>query len=136
MPMQKSAPAANPQAYVASLRGWQQRYVHALRQTVLGAAPLREAIKWGHLVYFSNGPVLLVRAEEQRVLFGFWRGQRLRGIEPRLKAGGKYEMATLVLVENTPLAQSTVIDLVQEAVALNATLGDPTNLSARDARTP
>ena len=49
----------------------------------------------GPLVYFANGPVLLIRAEEERVLFGFWRGQRLREIEPRLKPGGKYEMATL-----------------------------------------
>src|SRR5690606_36845288 len=38
------------------------------------AAPLDESIKWGHLVYQSNGPVLLIRAEARRVLFGFWRG--------------------------------------------------------------
>ena len=44
-------------------------------------------MKWGHLVYLSNGPVLLIRAEEKRVLFGFWRGKRLREIAPRLKAG-------------------------------------------------
>ena len=62
-----------------------------------------EVIKWGHLVYFSNGPVFLVRAEDERVLFGFWRGQSLRDIEPRLRGGGKYEMATLELVEGTPL---------------------------------
>ena len=136
MPMKKSAPAANPQAYVASLSGWQQAYVQALRQAVLAAAPLGETIKWGHLVYFSNGPVLLIRAEAQRVLFGFWRGQRLRGIEPRLKASGKYEMATLVLVENTPLERAGVVDLVKEAVALNGALGDPTNLNALHAQTP
>lgn len=130
MPMKKSAPAAHPDAYVATLSGWQQRYVQALREAVLGAAPLSEVIKWGHLVYFSNGPVLLIRAEEKRVLFGFWRGQRLRGIEPRLKPGGKYEMATLVLVEGSPLARSTVVALVKEAVALNAALGDPTSLAA------
>lgn len=130
MPMQKSIPAANPDAYVASLGGWQQRYVQALRSAVLGAAALQEVIKWRHLVYFSNGPVLLIRAEEKRVLFGFWRGQRLRGIEPRLKPGGMYEMATLVLLEGSPLERSTVIALVNEAVALNASLGDPTILPA------
>lgn len=129
MPMQKSAPAGHPDAYVASLSGWRQRYVQALREAVLSAAPLSEVIKWGHLVYFSNGPVLLIRAEEERVLFGFWRGQRLRGIEPRLKPGGKYEMATLGLVEGSPLARSTVVALVKEAVALNAALGDPTRLA-------
>ena len=89
---------------------------------------LREIIKWGHLVYFANGPVLLIRAEDKRVLFGFWRGQRLRDIEPRLKPGGKYEMATLELVEETPLERETVVELVREAVALNAAHGDPTDL--------
>jgi hypothetical protein len=100
-----------------------------LRAAVISAAPLQEVIKWGHLVYFSHGPVLLIRAEDERLLFGFWRGQRLRDIEPRLKPGGKYEMATLEIVENTPLDQSMVIALVKAAVALNALHGDPTQLS-------
>ena len=128
MPMKKSIAAENPDAYVASLSGWQRRFAEALRATVVDTAPLREVVKWGHLVYFSNGPVLLIRAEEKRVLFGFWRGKRLRGIEPRLKPGGKYEMATLELVEGTPLDRSTVIELVKDAVALNASLDNPTTL--------
>ena len=94
------------------------------------AAPLKEVIKWGHLVYFSNGPVLLIRAEDERVLFGFWRGQRLQTIEPRLKRGGKYEMATLELVEKTSLETATIDALVEEAVALNARHGDPTDLKS------
>jgi hypothetical protein len=130
--MKQSVPAENPDAYIASLIGWRQRYAQALRSTVISTAPLREAIKWGHLVYFSNGPVLLIRTEEKRVLFGFWRGQRLRGIEPRLKPGGKYEMATLELVEETPLEHATVVALVKEAVALNSAHGDPTALGATD----
>jgi hypothetical protein len=127
--MQKAIPAASPDAYVASLSGWRQRYTAALRAAVLEAGGLREEIKWGHLVYFTNGPVMLIRAEEQRVLLGFWRGQRLRGIEPRLKPGGKYEMATLVLLEHTPLDRAVVCALIDEAVALNATLGNPTTLA-------
>lgn len=130
MPMKKSVPAENPDAYVASLSAWQRRYVEALRASTVSAAPLHEVIKWGHLVYFSNGAVLLIRAEQRRVLFGSWRGQRLQRIEPRLKPGGKYEMATLELVEATPLDRSTVVELVREAVALNATHGDPTDLRA------
>jgi len=128
--MKKSIPAESPDAYVASLGGWQRRYAEALRSTVINTAPLQEVIKWGHLVYFSNGPVLLIRAEEKRVLFGFWRGQRLQDIEPRLKSGGKYEMATLELVEETPLERSTVVELIRKAVTLNASHGDPTNLNA------
>lgn len=64
------------------------------------------------------------------MLFGFWRGQRLRTIEPRLKPGGKYEMATLQLFEQTPLAQTTVVALVKEAIDLNESLGDPTDQEA------
>jgi hypothetical protein len=124
--MKKSPAAEGPEAYLASLSGWRKRYAQALRSTVINAAPLREVIRWGHLVYFSNGPVLLIRAEGRRVLFGFWRGKHLRSIEPRLKPGGKYEMATLQLVEETPLERSTVVALVREAVALNAARGDPT----------
>ena len=130
MPMKKSVAAERPDAYIASLSGWRRRYAEALRSAVVDAAPLQERIKWGHLVYFSNGPVLLISAEERRVLFGFWRGQRLRSIEPRLKPGGKYEMATLELVEETPLERSTVVAVVKEAVALNAARGDPTDLNA------
>jgi hypothetical protein len=86
-------------------------------------------MKWGHLVYSANGPVCFIRAESQRVLFGFWRGQSLRQIEPRLKPGGKYEMATLELREGEKLAGTVARSLVAEAVALNARLGDPTDLS-------
>ncbi|HEY1147722.1 MAG TPA: DUF1801 domain-containing protein [Pseudoduganella sp.] len=123
--MKKMPLAPNPQAYLESLSGWQRSYVEALRAAVLESAPLEERVKWGHLVYFSNGPVLLIRAEEQRVLFGFWRGQRLRGIEARLKPGGKYEMATMELHEDTPFERSIAQDLVKSAVALNASLGNP-----------
>ena len=78
--------------------------VEALRAAATREKALEERIKWGHLVYFANGPVLLIRAEESRVLFGFWRGQRLREIEPRLKPGGKYEMATLELHEGDTIS--------------------------------
>ena len=87
--MKKIVPIENPDAYVDSLDGWQREQVTALRKAVRGVAALGEDIKWGHLVYTDEGPVLLIRAEANRVLFGFWRGQRLKSIEPRLKAGGK-----------------------------------------------
>lgn len=86
---------------------------------------LTEVVKWGHLVYLAGGPVLLIRAEEQRVLLGYWRGQRLREIEPRLRPGGKYEMATVELREGDSVAPATVRRLTREAMRLNAELGDP-----------
>jgi len=127
--VKKLTPAADPEAYVAALEGWQLRCVESLRATVRASSKFEEVVKWGHLVYLSNGPVLLIRAEAHRVLFGFWRGQRLHTIEKRLKPGGKYEMATLELRENTSVDSAIVRRLTKEAVALNATLGNPTKAS-------
>jgi len=124
--MKKSTPTANPDAYVAALSGWQLPCVETLREGVRSSAKLDEVIKWGHLVYFSNGPVLLIRAEESRVLFGFWRGKRLTGIDERLKPSGKYEMATLELREGMSISAAKVRRLTKEAVAINASVGDPT----------
>jgi hypothetical protein len=129
MGMNAGAPAAaDPDSYVAALTGWQRGTVEELRAAVRGAAPLEERIKWTHLVYFTDGPVLLIRAEAGRVLLGFWRGKRLRALEPRLKASGKYEMATIVLRPGDNVPAETVTALVREAVRLNAELGDPTSL--------
>ncbi len=126
--MKKSIPPASPEAYVSGLTGWQRETVQGLRAAVVASAKLDEVIKWGHLVYLSDGPVLLIRAEDQRVLLGFWRGQRLRELEARLKPGGKYEMATLVLRENDAIGASIVRRLVRAAVKFNETLGDPTDI--------
>ena len=127
--MKKITPAANPAAYVAALDGWRKILVARLRTQVRRAAKFEEVIKWGHLVYRLNGPALLIRAEADRVLFGFWRGQRLRTIEPRLKPGGKYEMATLDLREGDTLAPAVARRLAAEAAALNTRLGDPSDVA-------
>ena len=124
--MKKSVPAASPDEYVESLSGWRRACVEHLRANVRAASDVEEQVKWGHLVYSSNGPVLLIRAEESRVLFGFWRGQRLRAIESRLEPGGKYEMATVELREGDPIDPAIVRRLVGEAARLNESLGNPT----------
>jgi hypothetical protein len=126
--MKKTISAASPDAYVAALSGWQRVMVEKLRAAVRSSAAVVEVIKWGHLVYLSNGPVLLIRSEEHRVLFGFWRGRRLREICPLLKPGGKYEMATRELRENDGIDAAMVRRLTKAAVQLNETLGDPTNV--------
>ena len=128
--MKKQTSATSPAAYVSALPQWQQGTVKKLRAAVKRAGDLEETIKWGHLVYRAHGPVLLIRAEERRVLFGFWRGKRLRDLEPRLKPGGKYEMATWELHETDQVKAAIIEQLVRRAMDLNQQLGDPT------ARTP
>jgi hypothetical protein len=129
--MRKTKPAADPDAYVRALTGWRRDCVETLRAAVRKVRGLDETVKWGHLVYASNGPVLLIRAEDERVLFGFWRGQRLRAIEPRLKPGGQYEMATLELREGDAVTPAVAARLAREAVRLNAEEGDPTRVPRR-----
>jgi hypothetical protein len=105
------------------------RELETLRGAVLAAGKLEERIKWGHLVYSSNGPVLLIRAEEKRVLFGFWRGKRLRSLDDRLKASGKYEMATITLGEGDKVTAAEAKRLARAAIGLNRELGDPTDVA-------
>lgn len=124
--MDRKPPAASPDAYVRSLRGWKRECVRTLRTAVAGAANFDEAIKWGHIVCSHDGPVLLIRAEAERVLFGFWRGKRLRKIEPRLRASGKYEMATQEFRKGDKADPAIAALLAKEAAALNRKLGDPT----------
>ena len=107
--MKKSAPAASPAEYVSSLSGWQRARVEFLRAIVTSLPNLEERIKWGHLVYTFNGP-------------------RLREIENRLKPGGKYELATIELHDGDELETAVVRRLVEEAVALNESLDDPTHV--------
>ncbi|WP_332679180.1 hypothetical protein, partial [Brevundimonas sp.] len=67
-----------------------------------------------------------------RIVFGFWRGQRLRDIEPGLKPGGQYEMASVILREGETVDPETVVALTRTALALNADLGDPTKIPKKE----
>lgn len=118
-------PAASPTAYVAALSGWRKTLVASLRRATRAGGTLTEEIKWGHLMYSAGGPVLYIRAEETLVYFGFWRGQQLVKMEPRLKPGGRYDMASMKLLEGHRIAPAQVTKLVKAAIALNRKLGDP-----------
>ena len=124
--MKRTPPAASPDAYVQALTGWRRERVEMLRAAALAAGPELELIKWGHIVMLANGPALLIRAEEDRILYGFWRGKRLLHLDPRLTGTSKYEMASLELREDTLLDPEIAAALAREAVALNRQLGDPT----------
>ena len=124
--MAMTGPAAeSPDAYITALSGWQRERAAMMRAAIMAAAPFEETIKWTNLVFMANGPCVLIRAEEHRVLLGFWRGKRLRGVDPRIKASGKYELGNLVMTETTGVAPETVEALAAEAFRLNAELGNP-----------
>ena len=118
--------AANPDAYVEALSGWQRERVEILRAAVNAGAEFEEIIKWHNLVFVSNGLCILIRAEDKRVLLGFWRGKRLVHLDRRIKASGKYELANLVMAEATVIDPALITQLATAAAALNLEYGDPT----------
>ena len=124
--MAMMGPAAeSPDAYIAALSGWQRDRAEMMRAVIMAAAPFEETIKWTNLVFVANGPCILIRAEEHRVLLGFWRGKRLRDVDPRIKASGKYELGNLVMNEATRVTADEVARLAAEAFRLNTELGNP-----------
>lgn len=124
--MMKPTTATTPEQYVAEIGGWRREIVDLLRAATRSCRGVEEVLKWGHLVYLTpSGPALLIRAEDNRVLFGFWRGQRLMELEPRLKPGGKYEMATIDLREGDKISATAAKRLVRAAMELNEKLGNP-----------
>lgn len=117
--------AESPDAYIAALSGWQLERCTMMRAAITGAALFDETIKWTNLVFMANGPCILIRAEEHRVLLGFWRGKRLRELDPRIKASGKYELGNLVMTEGTEVTADEVARVAAAAYRLNIELGNP-----------
>ena len=117
--------AASADAYIAALSGWQFDLCTMLRAAVMRAASFEETIKWTNLVFMANGPCILIRAEEHRILLGFWRGKRLRELDSRIKASGKYELGNLVMNGDTAVDPTLIERMAAKAFRLNVELGDP-----------
>jgi len=121
--------AASPDAFVEELSGWKRELVAMLRAAVNAGAAFDEIIKWGNLGFVHNGVCIVIHVEDHRVVFGFFRGKRLTGIEPRIKPSGKYELGNIVFFEGDAIEPAQVERLAREAARLNDELGDPTALS-------
>ena len=126
MAMMKGEVAANPDAYVEALSGWQRPLVEMLRAAIHAGGTFIETIKWTNLLFSSNGPCLVIRAEEHRVILAMFRGKRLLHLDPRIKASGKFELANLIMGEESEVDPALIAQLGEAAAALNAELGDPT----------
>lgn len=126
MPMMKGEVAANPDAYVEVLSGWQRDYVEMLRAAIHASGAFEEGIKWTNLLFSSDGPCLVIRAEEHRVILALFRGKRLAHLDARIKPSGKFELANLIVTEPDGVEPALVTKLAREAAKLNAELGDPT----------
>ena len=128
----KMKAAASPDVFVEELSGWKRELVVLLRAAVNAGAEFDEFIKWGNLVFAHNGLAVLIHVEDHRVVFGFFRGKRLTGSEPRIKPSGKYELGNIVFFDGDAIEPTQVQWLAREAARLNDELGDPTAMSRSD----
>lgn len=126
MAMKMGEAAANPDAYVEALSGWQRPYVKMLRAAIHTGGEFSEGIKWTNLLFSHSGACLVIRAEERRVILAMFRGKRLRHLDPRIKASGKFELANLIVTDGDSVEPELVTRIAVEAAKLNAELGDPT----------
>jgi hypothetical protein len=77
-------------------------------------------------MFASNGLCVLIHVDDTRVILGFFRGKRLRALDPAIKASGKYELGNITFREGDPVDPVRIAGLAAAAAALNADLGDPT----------
>jgi hypothetical protein len=69
--------------------GWRRELVETAARGGERGAAFDEIIKWGNLGFVHNGLCVVIHVEDHRVVFGFFRGKRLTGFEPRIKPSGK-----------------------------------------------
>lgn len=118
--------AENPDAYVDALSGWQRERVGMLRSAILAGANFEQSIKWTNLLFSFSGPCLVIRAEEHRVILAVFRGKRLLDLDLGLKVSGKFELANLIMNEETEIDPAVITRLAAMAAGLNEKFGDPT----------
>ncbi len=117
---------SSPDEWYRDAQDWQKPLIATIRDSISSAAAFDQEVKYGNLFFLHAGPAMMIRHEEDRVIFGLFRGKRLRGMDSRLKASGKYELANIVLKRGDAIHAETVRQLAETAAQLNDELGDPT----------
>lgn len=111
--------------YISKLPAWQATMARKLAETIFSAAPsLVAEIKWGQPVFESNGPVCYLIGHKNHLTFGFWRGAALLDRDDRLETSGQ-KMAHMKFTQGADLQTALLSQLVQVAVELNRTRGNP-----------
>ena len=112
--------------YIASLGDWRSEVVTALVELARAAAPgAKESIKWAQPVFEDHGPFLYIKAFKNHVNFGFWRGVDLPNEAGILEGSGE-KMRHIRVTGLNDIQADVFADLVQEAVTMNRSKGDPT----------
>jgi hypothetical protein len=105
--------------------GWHREVVTKLLALARRAAPgASVSIKWAQPVFEQNGPFAFIKPAKAHVTFGFWRGAELADPDGVLEGGDR--MKHVKITSSAALDERRLEAFVREAVALNATRGNPT----------
>lgn len=129
----KPAPRTSPLRGVSveawaskKLSGWQADALRIIQALVARYAPSATAsIKWGQPVWEQNGPFAWARPAAKHFSFGFWRGAEMSDPEGRLEGEGD-RMRHVKITSAEQISELPLASYVEQAVALNAKKGDPT----------
>jgi len=113
-------------SYIAGLEEWKGEIIARVRKIILEAAPqAKESIKWAQPVYESNGPFAYIKAFNNDVNFGFWRGVDIKDPKGLLQGSGS-KMRHVKITSINDIDESIFVDFIRQAIELNQVKGDPT----------
>jgi hypothetical protein len=113
-------------SYIAGLEEWKGEIIARVRKIILEAAPqAKESIKWAQPVYESNGPFAYIKAFNNDVNFGFWRGVDIKDPKGLLQGSGS-KMRHVKITGINDIDESIFVDFIRQAIELNQVKGDPT----------
>ncbi len=114
--------------YIASLEPWQMEIVARLRALLKQTdPPAIERIMWNQPVFDVNGHCFYIKAFQDHVNFGFFRGADLSDPEGLLHGSGK-QMRHIPIKKASEITDNleTLTDMIYEAMRLNLEEGDST----------
>jgi len=107
------------EAFVKEIDPGKRASVEALRKFVKKQAPqLKEAIKWGNLVWIGKDNVCWIVVYKDHVDFGFFKGAQLKDTRGLLEGTGKGLRHIKVLAPGD-IREKEYADLLKQALALD-----------------
>lgn len=118
--------ASTVDEYIANHKGWQRDVMAKLRALIKSTCPEAvESIKWSQPVYEYEGFLCYMKAFNNHVNLGFWRGAELSDPEGLLSGDGlKLRHVSLTSVHD--FRADAFTDFIKHAMRLNREKGDPT----------
>ena len=112
--------------YLAAHEDWQSLAISKLRKIITNAAAdIREIFHGSEPAYESGGPCCSIKMLKNHVQFRFWRGEELAGRYSDVFSGNGSSRRHIRINGTDDIQEDLFTEIVQQAVKLNKTLGNP-----------